>query len=60
MEVTMKNLVSYNELSTWEWENQSTTEDKYDQVSDYFQCISECDIIDHDAKRFCRHILTTN
>ena len=56
----MKNLVSYNELSTWEWENQSTTEDKYDQVSDYFQCIAECDIIDHDAKRFCRHILTTN
>jgi len=60
MEVTMKNLVSYNELSTWEWENQSTTEDKYDQVSDYFQCIAECNIIDHDAKRFCRHILTTN
>jgi len=54
----MHNLVSHNELASWKWDEKSTVNEKYDQVSDYFQCISECGIIDHDARRFCRHILT--
>ena len=56
----MKNLISRNELATWKWDEKHNEDEKYDQVSDYFQCISECDIPDHEAKRFCRHILTTN
>lgn len=56
----MKNLISRNELATWKWDEKHTEDEKYDQVSDYFQCISECDIPDHEAKRFCRLILTTN
>ena len=56
----MKNLISRNELATWKWDEKNTETEKYDQVSEYFQCISECDIPDRDAKRFCRHILTTN
>ena len=55
----MKNLVSRNELATWEWDEKVSGEEKYDQVTEYFQCITECEIPDHEAKRFCRHILTT-
>lgn len=55
----MKNLISRNELATWKWDEKHTEDEKYSQVSDYFQCISECDIPDHEAKRFCRRILTT-
>ena len=63
----MHNLVSHNELASWKWDekntlddqyNQVTLDDQYNQVSEYFQCISECDIVDHQARRFCRHILT--
>ncbi len=56
----MKNLVSRNELASWEWDEKLTVDDKYDQVSEYFQCISECGIIDSSARRFCRHVLTTD
>ena len=55
----MHNLVSRNELSNWKWEEKETMDQKYDQVTYYFQCISECGITDNGAKRFCRHILTT-
>ena len=55
----MKNLVSRNELATWEWDEKVTGEEKYDQVTEYFQCITEWEIPDHEAKRFCRYILTT-
>ena len=42
----MKNLVSRNELATWEWDEKTTgDEKKYDQVTEYFQCITECDIL---------------
>ena len=58
MEDTMHNLISRNELASWTWEDKETVAEKYDQVSDYFQCISECGIIDQTARRFCRHILT--
>jgi hypothetical protein len=54
----MHNLVSHNELSTWKWDEKDTSDERYDQVSDYFQCIAESGITDHAAKRFCRHILT--
>ena len=54
----MHNLVSHNELASWKWDEKSTSAEQSNQVSDYFQCISECDIVDHQARRFCRHILT--
>jgi len=40
----MHNLISRNELASWTWEERETVTEKYDQVSDYFQCISECGI----------------
>ena len=33
----MKNLVSPNELAIWEWDEKGTEEEKYDQVTEYFQ-----------------------
>ena len=57
-EVIMHNLVSHNELASWKWDQKNTLDDISNQVSEYFQCISECDIVDHQARRFCRHILT--
>jgi hypothetical protein len=58
MENTMKDLLSRNELASWQWDDKSTNEETRDQVTDYFQCISDCEIIDSTARRFCRHILT--
>ena len=54
----MKSLSSYNELASWKWDQKDNFEQKNNQVSEYFQCISECDIVDSNARRFCRHILT--
>ena len=60
MEMIMKNLISRNELASWEWDEKSSVDEKYDQVSEYFQCISDCGNIDSTARRFCRHVLTEN
>jgi len=54
----MKDLLSRNELVSWQWDEKPTNEEAHDQVADYFQCISDCEIIDSTARRFCRHILT--
>jgi hypothetical protein len=54
----MKDLLSRNELASWKWDEKTATEESTDQVTDYFQCISDCEIIDSTARRFCRHILT--
>ena len=54
----MKNLVSYNELATWEIHEEPRMEDLNDRVADYFSCMAEVGGNDSDAKRFCRHILT--
>jgi len=55
----MKNLVSYNELADWKYSDKqfASTEEKYSQVSDYFQCISESESNDHSARQFCRTLL---
>jgi len=58
MENIMKDLLSRNELASWKWDEKTATEEPTDQVTDYFQCISDCEIIDSTARRFCRHILT--
>lgn len=58
MEINMKDLLSRNELVSWKWNEKNTSEETTDQVTDYFQCISDCEIIDSTARRFCRHILT--
>ncbi len=55
----MHNLVSHNELADWKVGKTDDVESdsNYELMSDYFQCLTECDTSDHDAKRFCRHIL---
>ena len=32
----MHNLVSHNGTKSWKWDEKSTVDEKYDQVSDYF------------------------
>lgn len=56
----MKDLLSRNELASWKWDEKNVSKESTDQVTDYFQCISDCEIIDSSARRFCRHILTEN
>jgi len=53
----MHNLLSHNELSKWKVTEDKEVETDYELMSDYFECLTECDTSDHDAKRFCRHIL---
>jgi hypothetical protein len=56
MEVIMHNLISYNQLAYW---HQTEKEEKDTVISDYFQCITECDDDTQTCKRICRHILST-
>jgi len=53
----MRNLVSYNELADWRYSDKQSVEEKYSQVSDYFQCITESESTDQSAKHFCRSLL---
>ena len=53
----MKNLVSYKELADWRYSDKQSVEEKYSQVSDYFQCITESESKDHSARHFCRALL---
>ena len=57
LEVIMKNLVSFNQLKKWSGPIQ---EDKNDyglnDLNEYFECITECDIHDLSCKRECRTI----
>ena len=53
----MHNLISYNLLADW---NQKEYEaDVHDPITDYFECLTECDETTQSCKRMCRPLLTS-
>ncbi len=53
----MQNLISFNQLADW---NQKEYEaDVDDPLTDYFECITECDESSQSCKRMCRPLLMT-
>ena len=50
----MHNLISYNNLKAWAPMKESTGTD---QVAEYFECITDCDIDDRSCIRECRLVL---
>lgn len=54
----MRNLVSFNQLKNWSGKIQeNNTNDTLDDLNEYFECLTECDIHDLSCKRECRLII---
>ena len=64
MEVIMHNLISYNQLATWNHlDNLDKTINEYieqtEQINDYYQCLIECSDNQAQCKRICKEILSS-
>jgi len=61
IEVIMHNLISYNQLASWNHLDQ--TIDKFieetEVINDYYQCLIECSENQAECKRICREILSS-
>jgi hypothetical protein len=57
----MHNIMSRNQLN--EWRNFENTVDQFetemDSISDYYECLIECEDTQSTCKRICRSILNT-
>jgi hypothetical protein len=60
VEVIMHNLISYNQLASWN--NLENTLDGFieqeELINDYYQCLIECDDHQQECKRICKSILS--
>jgi hypothetical protein len=56
----MHNLISYNQLASWNTLDQTISEyiDKTERINDYYQCIIECNDNQSQCKRICKEILS--
>jgi len=61
VEVIMHNLISYNQLASWNHLEKTINEyiEQDELINDYYQCIIECDDNQQSCKRICRSILST-
>lgn len=50
----MKNLISFNQLKKWSGFIQDNNNENLNELNDYFDCVSECDIRNLSCKRECR------
>jgi|LauGreDrversion4_2_1035121.scaffolds.fasta_scaffold23925_4 hypothetical protein len=59
----MHNLISYNQLASWNHINLDKTIDKFIEeteiINDYYQCLIECSDNQAECKRVCREILSS-
>ncbi len=53
MEVTMHNLISFNQLAG----SKHTFDTENDKIADYYECIVECEADQYTCKRVCRDVL---
>jgi hypothetical protein len=56
----MHNLISYNQLASWNSLDQTISEyiDQTERINDYYQCIIECNDNQSQCKRICKEILS--
>ena len=63
MEMTMHNLISYNQLAGWKQsvlrleKTLDRTLEEADVINDYYDCLIECDESQATCKKICREIL---
>ena len=53
----MHNLISYNNLKAWMPLTMEENQEDADQVTEYFECITDCAIDDKSCIRECRLVL---
>jgi hypothetical protein len=54
----MYNLISFNNLRGMMVQKKPTEEfSELDKISEYFECITDCDVHDSSCRSYCRHIL---
>ena len=58
LENIMHNLISFNELAFWHEFEDETKEDMNRAITDYFECLTECNDDTQTCRRVCRSILT--
>ena len=58
----MHNLISYNQLASWNHIKLDETIDKFieenEVINDYYQCLIECSDDQSECKRICREMLS--
>ena len=54
----MHNLISYNQLDYWHSKHSYNKEDEEDLISEYFDCLTDCDEDTQTCRQVCRKILT--
>jgi hypothetical protein len=50
----MKNIVSFNQLKKWSGSFQENDDENLNELNDYFECLTNCDVHDLSCKRECR------
>ena len=58
VEVIMHNLISYNQLAYWYSNESYDKENENDLISEYFDCLTDCDEDTQTCRKVCRRILT--
>jgi len=53
----MHNLISHNNLKAWMPLTMEENQEETDQVTEYFECITDCAIDDKSCIRECRLVL---
>jgi hypothetical protein len=61
IEDMMSNLISYNQLASWNKLEKTIDEfvEQNEAINDYYQCLIECDDRQQECKRVCKAILAT-
>lgn len=57
----MHNLISYNQLASWNHLDQTLDEyiNQNEIINDYYQCLIECSDNQSECKRICKAILSS-
>jgi hypothetical protein len=54
----MHNLISFNQLAYWHNMESYDKENENDLISEYFDCLTDCDEDTQTCRKVCRRILT--
>jgi len=58
VEVIMHNLISFNQLAYWHNMDSYDRENENDLISEYFECLTDCDEDTQTCRQVCRKILS--
>ena len=55
----MHNLISFNQLASWNQTEKDFKEDKNQLMNDYFECLIECNDDAQTCRRLCKEVLVS-